>query len=347
VFNKAILIVFVLIFGAYSQVVLSSELSTVTVKSIPIKKYIYLDGTVEAVQQATLYAQTSGRVIKLYYDVDNSVKKGSVIARLRNTEQKARFNQAKAGLDAATAQHKEAELEHRRVTGLYQRKLVSASLKDKAEAGLNSAVAQLNAARARYDEAKEQLDHTIIRAPYSGKVTKRHIEVGETLQIGQPVISGVGEQDALRFSVQVPQRLIEKARKLSTVEIILDDGRRVSSDQITIFPVADTKTHSFQLRAQVFSNQHRLYPGMFVKVAIETGLIKEIIVPDKSIVNRGEISAVYVLGDDQKLRFRQIRLGQNHDGKQVVLAGLSVGEKVVTRPNEAAVAIKAQMQGEK
>lgn len=346
-FNKVFLIVFFLNFAAYSQNVFSSELTTATVKSIPIKKYIYLDGMVEAVQQATLYAQTSGRVIKLTYDVDDFVKKGSVIARLRNTEQKARLNQAKAGLDAAKAQQKEAELEYKRVTDLYQKKLVSASLKDKAEAGLNSAIAQLSAANARYDEAKEQLDHTIIRAPYSGKVTKRHVEVGETLQIGQPVISGVGKQDALRFSVQVPQRLIEKARKLSTVEIVLDDGRRVSSDQITIFPVADFKTHSFQLRAQVFSNQHRLYPGMFVKVAIETGLDKEIIIPQKSIVNRGEISAVYVLDEDQRLYLRQIRLGKSHDDQQVVLAGLSVGEKVVIEPNEAAIAIKAQMQGEK
>ena len=346
-FNKVILMVFIFGFGIFSKTAFANELSTTVVKSIPIKKYIYLDGTVEAVQQATLYAQTSGRVIKLNYDVNDFVKVGSVIARLRDTEQKARFDQTKAGLEAAKAQHIEAELEYKRVTGLYERKLVAASLKDKAVAGLKSAVAQLNAAKARNDEAKEQLDHTIIRAPYSGKVTKRHIEVGETLQIGQPVISGVSEQDVLRFSVQVPQRLIEKARKLSTVEVILDNGSRVSSDQITIFPVADTRTHSFQLRAQVFSSQHRLYPGMFVKVALETGLEKEILIPEKSIVYRGEISAVYVLGNNQNVYLRQIRLGHFHDDQRVVLSGLSTDEKVITEPNQAAVAIKAQMQGEK
>ena len=324
----------------------ANELPTLMVKTIPVKQYIYLDGTVEAVQQATLFAQTSGRVIKLTYDVDDFVKKGSVIARLRDTEQKARFNQAKAGLEAVKAQYQEAELEYKRVTDLYEKKLVSAAMKDKAVAALKSANAQLNAAKARFDEAKEQLAHTVIRAPYSGKVTKRHVEVGETLQIGQPVISGVSDQDALRFNVQVPQRLIEKARQLSTVEIVLDDGRRVSSDQITIFPTADKQTHSFQLRAQVFSNQHRLYPGMFVKVAIETGQRKQLAIPVTSIVNRGEINAVYVQTND-RISFRQIRLGNSVDDQQIVLAGLTEGEKIITEPNLAAIAIKAQLQGEK
>lgn len=324
----------------------AKELPTATVKAVPIKKYIYLDGIVEAVQQATLFAQTAGRVVKLNYDVDDFVKKGSVIARLRDTEQKARFNQAKAGLDAVKAQFNEAELEHKRVTDLFEKKLVSASLRDKAEAALKSASAQLNAAKARFDEAKEQLDHTVIRAPYSGKVTKRHIELGETVQIGQPIISGVAQQDAVRFNVQVPQRLIEKARQLSSVEIILDDGRQVSSDQITIFPTADPKTHSFQLRAQVFSNAHRLYPGMFVKVAIETGKTKQILVPTSSVVNRGEINAVYVL-DNDRVYFRQVRLGPVYQDQQVILAGLDNGEIIITSPNEAAVAIKSQSQGEK
>jgi len=324
----------------------ASELPTAVVKAVPVKQYIYLDGTVEAVQQATLFTQTSGRVIKLTYDVDDFVKKGSVIARLRDTEQKARFNQAKAGLDAVKAKYQEAELEYKRVTDLYEKKLVSAALKDKAVAALKSANAQLNVAKARFDEAKEQLAHTVIRAPYSGKVTKRHVEVGETLQVGQPVISGVADQDALRFNVQVPQRLIEKARQLSTVEIVLDDGRRVSSDQITIFPIADKQTHSFQLRAQVFSNQHRLYPGMFVKVAIETGMARQILIPPASVVNRGEISAVYVQTDN-RLSLRQVRLGAIYEEQQIVLAGLSAGEKIVTDPNQAAIAIKAQLQGDK
>jgi len=107
----------------------SQELITLTVQSQPIKKMIYLDGLVEAVQQATLFSQTSGRVIKLTYDVDDFVKKGSVIARLRDTEQKARLNQAKAGLDAAKAQAKEADLEFTRVTGFYEKKLVACFIK--------------------------------------------------------------------------------------------------------------------------------------------------------------------------------------------------------------------------
>lgn len=328
----------------YSSV--AEELSTLIIQSKPIKKMVYLDGLVEAVQQATLFSQTSGRVIKLTYDVDDFVKKGSVIARLRDTEQKARLKQAKAGLDAAKAQAQEADLEFARVTDLYKKKLVAASLKDKANAGLKSAVAQLNAASARHDEAKEQLAHTIIRAPFSGTLTKRHIELGETLQIGQAVVSGVAQQDALRFNVQIPQRLIAAARKLSAVEIILADGSRVFSDQITIFPTADATTHSFQLRALVFSNSYRLYPGMFVKVGLATGIKEQISIPVSSIVHRGELTAVYILDKNNKVRLRQVRLGHSRDEQQIILAGLENGEKVIAQSNQAAIAIKAQLQGE-
>lgn len=324
----------------------AQELATLTIESKPVKQMIYLDGLVEAVQQATLFSQTSGRVTKLTYDVDDFVKKGSVIARLRDTEQRARFKQAKAGLDAAKAQAKEAEQEYKRVTDLYARQLVSASLKDKADAGLKSSIAQLNAAMARFDESKEQLAHTVVRAPFSGTLTKRHIELGETLQVGQAIVSGVAQQDALRFNVQVPQRLINKARQLSTVDVLLDDGSKITSDQITIFPTADSKTHGFQLRALVFSNLHRLYPGMFIKVGLPVGIEDQILVPVSSIVNRSELNAVYILGQNNQLRLRQVRLGRIHGKQQVILSGLQAGEKLLTQPNQAAVAIKAQSQGE-
>ena len=322
------------------------KLETVTVEAVPIKQYIYLDGLVEAVQQATLFAQTSGRVIKLSYDIDDFVKKGSVIAVLRDTEQKARVNQAKAGLDAAKAQAKEAELEFNRVADLFEKKLVAASLKDRADSALKSANAQLSAASARFDEANEQLAHTVIKAPFSGTLTKRHIEVGETLQVGQAVVSGVAQQDALRFNVQVPQRLIEKVRKLTTIDIILDDGHRLSSDQITIFPTADTASHSFELRAQIFSNDLHLHPGMFVKVGLQTGVKNQITVPDKSIVHRSELSAVYVLTDTNRIQLRQVRVGRADNGHQIILSGLEAGEKVLLQPNQASIAIKTQLQGE-
>lgn len=324
----------------------ANELSTLVVESKPIKKIVYFDGLVEAVQQATLFAQTSGRVIKLTYDVNDFVKKGSVIARLRDTEQKARFQQAEAGLESAKAMAKEAEQEFSRVTDLFAKKLVAASSKDKADAGLKSANAQLNAAFARYEESKEQLAHTVIKAPFSGTLTKRHIEVGETLQVGQPIVSGVAQKNALRFNVQVPQRLIEVVRKLPSVDIVLDDGQKVVSDQITIFPTADVRTHSFQLRALVFSNEYRLYPGMFVKVGIEIGTQQQIMIPVSAVVHRGELNAVYILDKNNKVHLRQVRLGREYQNKKIILAGLQQGERLLTQPNQAAKAIKAQMKGE-
>jgi len=345
VFRNYLSLVFFIVISSASLPAMALDLPTVTVKTESFKQMIYLDGMVEAVQQATLFSQTSGRVIKLAYDVDDFVKQGSVIAKLRDTEQRARYKQADAGRDAAKAQAEKARLEFKRVSGLFAKKLVSASLKDQAEAALKSAEAALNAASARFDEAKEQLDHTVIRAPFSGTLTQRHIELGETIQVGQPVVSGVSNRDALRFNVQIPQRLIDTARKLTTVDIVLQDGSHITADQITVFPTADSKTHSFQLRAQLFSNQHRIYPGMFVKVGLETGQLSQLSVPVSSLLHRSELSAVYVL-DNGRVQLRQVRPGPTYNGQQVILSGLQPGENVVTQPNQAVIAIKAQLRGE-
>jgi RND family efflux transporter MFP subunit len=143
-----------------------------------------LDGVVEAVNQSTVSAQTSGRVEDILVDVNDQVPAGTIILRLRDTEQRAALAQARASMEEAQARSQEAEAEYQRVRGIAERNLAAKAELDAATAARNAARARLDAARAGVDRTQEQLDYTIVKAPYSGIVLQRHVQIGETVQPG-------------------------------------------------------------------------------------------------------------------------------------------------------------------
>jgi len=296
------------------------------------------DAVIEAEQQSTVSAQTSGRITEINFDVDDYVEKGAVLLRIRDREQRAAFN-------SAQAQAKEAEAEFKRIKDLYQRKLVSKSQYDKAEATLKTAQANL-------DQAREQLEHTVVRAPYSGIVTKRFVEIGETAKVGQPLMSGVS-LESLRATVSVPETVIDTVRQHGKARVIFSDApesqgrpRSVEATKLTFFPYADTQTHTFKVRLQLPPGQKGVYPGMFAKAAFVVGKEQQLVVPTAAIVHRSEVTAVYVVDAKDRVSLRQIRIGRTLDegANTVVLAGLSAGERVALNPIRAGVYLKDSLR---
>src|SRR5690554_4546491 len=133
------------------------------------------DGTVEAVNRATVSAQTTGRVAKILYDVNDFVEAGAVIMRFTDAEQQAALRQARAALEEAEARFTEAEQEYTRVEGMFRNETVSRARFEQAQANREAAAARLEAARSAVARAEEQLDYTVVRAPYAGIVSERHV----------------------------------------------------------------------------------------------------------------------------------------------------------------------------
>jgi RND family efflux transporter MFP subunit len=206
----------VLAVSAAAQEPAAIETAAAEYRTIP-REY-RLDGVVEAVNQTTVSAQTQGQVEEILYDVNDFVEKGAVLVRLNDTEHRARVTQAAAELKSATAQLQQTKDEFERVKDLFARKLSSASAMDDATAKLKSAQARFEAATAGLEQAQEQLRYTEIRAPYSGIVTQRHVEVGETASPGQPVMTGISLEQ-LRVSVDVPQSVIPAVRGGKAVRV--------------------------------------------------------------------------------------------------------------------------------
>ena len=294
------------------------------------------DGVVEAVNQATISAQTSGRVIELPYDVNDTVAEGDVIVRFTDVEQKSAKSRAQSQIASAQAAYNEAQSSYQRIAEVYERKLVAKAQLDQERARRDAAKAALDAARAQLSEVGQQMDYTVVRAPYSGIVTERHVQVGESVRPGQPLISGVSLQD-LRVSVEVPQSAIGPIRKLQAADVLLagDGSQRIAASKVTVFPYADPATHTFTVRLELPGDNTALFPGMTVKVAFATGDAKRLLIPISALVQRGELLGIYVV-DGTEVRLRQVRSGHRFGESVEILAGLGAGEHYATDPAAAA-----------
>ena len=333
---------FVLAVVALSNTAQASDLPfetiTAEIDAAPLERL--LDGTVEAVNQATMSAQTSGRIAEVFYDVDDYVEPGAAIVRFTDVEQQSALRQAEAALAEAIARQKQAEDDFERVAGLYETGSASKREYDQALASRDAAGARVNAARSAVSTARQQVEYTLVRAPYAGIVIERHIEVGETVGVGQPLMSGLS-LEALRVVVDVPQQVATAVRKHSAAFIITDEGR-VEASAVTIFPFAHSASNTFRVRLDLPPGQFGLYPGMFVKVAFVVGESQRLLVPAGALIRRNEVTGVYVVGDDDSVRLRQVRVGRTFGDRAEILAGLRAGERIATDPVNAGIYLKTR-----
>ncbi len=260
-------------------------------------------------------------IAKSQYDkADSAVKSAAArvdSAKANLTATKAAFNASKSGLASAKSE-------------------LQASL-----SGLEAAKSGFNASKAGLSKAGEQLGYTQLLAPYSGIVIERHVELGEVVAAGKPVMTGISLSE-MRATASIPQRLILAVRKHKSARIYLDgDSVGIPAKSLTIFPYADPATNGFKVRVALERGIKGLFPGVFVKIGFETGASTHLVIPQRAVAYRGEVTAVYVVDEHGTPHLRQVRLGKKTiDGKIQVTAGLDAAEKVALDPVHAAAYLK-------
>jgi RND family efflux transporter MFP subunit len=289
------------------------------------------DGVVQAVNQAALSAQTSGRVLSIAADVNDHVAQGAVLLRLTAVEQSAAASTARAQQRAATALATEAEARFQRANELIGRQLISRDEYDRVRAARDTAIAARESATAQVSQVEQQLNYTVVRAPFSGVVTARHVEPGETVTPGQPLLT-LYAPGALRVEVQVPQSDAAAIGAAGAARLVLADGRSIEAPKVIVFPSADPVSHSVSVRVPLPAMQSPAQPGQTVRVIFPgLGGGNGIWLPSRAVVQRGELSAAYVIQHND-IVLRQLRLGRRVGGNVEVIAGLRQGERVATDP---------------
>lgn len=297
------------------------------------------EAVVEAVRQSTVSAQIAGRIVDLRFDVGDHVKKGEVIARIDERAASQAVAATEAQVRQAEAALRNSRAEFERSKQLVSQKFLSQAALDRAEAEYKAAQARVSALLAGAGQAQTERSFATIVAPYSGVVSARHVELGEMATPGKPLMTGF-DPGTLRVSATVPQAQIAAIQAGAKARVEVPSiARWVEATQFTIIPAADPRTHTTQVRLALPADVRGIYPGIYARAHFVTGRTAALLVPRAAVLQRSELTAVYVLTESGVPQLRQVRLGTAGDERAVeVLAGLRAGERVALEP------IKAGMQ---
>ena len=241
----------------------------------------------------------------------------------------------------AQAQLSNARATYERTKNLFAQKFVSQSALDQAEAGYRAAEAQMKAASANRGQATTGRSFTVIQSPLTGVVAERLTELGEMAAPGKPLLT-IYDPKGMRVVASIPQYKLAELRGNVRAKVEFPDtGKWVDATEVELLPVADARTHVVRARVQLPDNLPGVVPGMFARAHFVIGQAKKLVMPQRAVVKRGELTGVYVLDDSGVPQLRQVRTGESFAGGLIeVLAGLAAGEKVSLEPVKAGITLK-------
>ena len=282
-------------------------------------------GTVAAVQGVTVSADLPGIVSRIDFDSGRFVKHGDVLVQL-DTKQEA------AQLAAADAQQQLTKLNYERMKGLVQQDAVS-------RAEYDAAAAAHTQAEARVREIRATIDRKTIRAPFSGVLGIRQVNLGQYLNAGDPVVP-LQSLNPIHVNFSVPQQNAAQMRPGLSVSLTVHDvGGEFEGRISAIDAVVDPTTRNVQVQATLANPGGKLRPGMFVQAGVNLGDAQQVIPLPASAINYAPYGdSVFVVSDMKDpegrpyrgVRQQVVKLGPSRGDQIAVLSGLKPGEEIVT-----------------
>jgi len=281
-----------------------------------VTRQVVVQGQLEPRRRVEIRAETAGQVIALPVDKGARVTKGDVIAKLAQDDRAAQLAKA------------EAEVASRLLDLSASEKLGRKGMQ--AQTQIKSAQAALAAAEAELERLRIDLEHTSIRAPFSGVVETRAVEVGSLVERADPVVELV-DASVLKAVGHVPQQSVGDLKPGQTVEVRLLDGRKAEGRITYLARVADSGTRSFRFEAEVPNSDGGLFSGVSaelrVAVSEEDG---HFLSPATLTLDDGGRVGVKVVRGADEVAFYPISLVRSEaDG--VWVSGLPTRVRVITR----------------
>ncbi|MBH0194681.1 MAG: efflux RND transporter periplasmic adaptor subunit [Nitrospira sp.] len=296
-----------------------------------------------------------GRVVKVYVDVGQDVKKDTLLAMLHSSD----LGEAEGAYLKAVARLHEAELAHNRAKELYENKAVSLAELQRREAAMKTAQAEARAAQNRLEllgvPSQEimrlDIDQTIkadvpLRAPFDGRVITRNITRGEVVETDQKLFT-VAELSHMWVVGKVPEKDVQHIRKDQKVDVVLAAyPHAIFSGAITyIGDVLDPATRTMRLRVTVANPDRLLKPEMFAAVRVHSAPTPDALtLPLEAIQDGLAGKIVFVRRGASEFEVRKVTLGSEQGDMVVLLDGVSEGEPVVTK---GAFVLKSEMERHK
>ena len=347
---------------------------TIAVTAISLPSVINANGELFAEESANISNKVPGRVTKLTVDLGSLVNSGDVLAELEKEDYQYRVRQAEAQVDQIrarlaiaaqkddnvdperTAAVKEARAALRESRVVYETTdrlgkegVVSRIEVERAQArmqGLEARVqsslaevlqmgSQLSERRAQLDLARQQLTDTVIRAPFTGAITKRIASVGEYLAINAPVVTLV-RQHPLRVRLEVPERFAGKIHRGQAIDIRLEASTLTRTGRVMrLSPSIEAQNRSLTVEGEIPNQDGALRPGSFVEglITVDSQAVG-MAVPADAVVSFAGVDRVYIVRNGS-LDDRVVKTGRHLSGERLeVIDGLKDGDTVVLKANE-------------
>lgn len=347
------------------------QVKTTAVAETPFGETVTANGTLAAYDQTTVSVKVPGRVRVISVDLGSVVSRGMVIAHVDSEDYRLRVQQAEASLaqararlglppdgtddrvdpeQTATVRQARAVLDEARFNRDRAARLVEQGVIAKAE--FDSATATYKVAEGRYQDAyeeirnrqgvlaqrrselalaRQQLKDTAVLAPIDGIVQEKRTSVGEYLAAGAPVVNIV-RMDPLRLRAEIPEREAHAVHTGQDVRVTVEGDTNVYLGKIMrLSPVIAEQNRVLLVEADV-RNNGSLRPGSFAHAEIATNDAKmAVTVPNSAIVTFAGIEKVITVQNGKAVE-KPITTGRRNAEFTEIVAGISVGEKVIVDP---------------
>lgn len=299
--------------SAVPALTIQAALVEVTTSQVPVR--VEVTGQVAAVYQATLSSRIQGTIDKLLAREGTQVSKGQILVELDNRDVRADLARASAEVENAKAQLD-------RMRALYDRDAVS-------KQEMENATRTYKVAEASRKAVLAQLSYTVVKAPFDGVITEKKVEAGELASPGQPLLR-MEDPRQLRLEATVAEGDLRSVSRGDRIPIVIDAlaPQGLIGVVSQILPAGDPQTHTFLVKVDLPPTPG-LKSGMFGRLRLDKGTSKTILLPASALIERGELTSVFVVGSDQIARLRWIKAGRRFDNQVEILSGMNVGERVL------------------
>lgn len=290
---------------------------------------------IQASQQSTLAFRVSGSLQALQVKNGSKVDSGTVIAKLEHTDYANRVEQAAAQVRSAQSQVNVTRPGYQRAERLYQSNTASLADFQSAKGAFEAAQAQLQAALKQLEASRNQLAYATLKAPYSGTVSQVHVDEGEVVNAGTPVVT-LSSGEALEVQVEVPESLIASVQVGDPLALrCAATGDQNLSALVSEVGFAASKGGAFSVTARLDHPPAALRPGMAATVLFPVDKRANVLrVPVAAVADDGHRTYVYRLQKKDSNSFtvhkQEVELGTLSSQGFVLQGGLEAGDRVVT-----------------
>jgi membrane fusion protein (multidrug efflux system) len=302
-------------------------------------------GTMAAVQGVTVSADLPGIVDRIAFDSGRAIRQGDVLAELDTRQERAQ-------LAAIEAQRDLAQINYNRMKGLLSDRVIS-------QAEFDRAVAEQKQTDAQVGEIRAAIERKTIRAPFSGILGIRQVNLGQYLAAGDPLVP-LQALDPIYVNFGVPQQEAGQIRVGHRVRITAPNVADIESiGRVTaIEPIVDQTTRNMQVQATLGNPGGRLRPGMFVQTELSLGSTRSLVALPASAISYAPFGdSVFIVSDFKGekgqsyrgVRQQFVKLGSTRGDQIAIVSGVKPGEEIVTSGvfklrNGAAVVVNNKVQ---